>query len=422
MLGLFLLAPEKARKVVEAPNRADDRWFVLIVCLFAAYVRLRAIQHAAADLDPVHLDGPDSGDYFRTAASTSKDFGQIYAPLFWEKPGYPLFLALLFRLSGPSLAVAWGAQLILGTLSVALTFLLGKRLFSRSVGKLAAFLQAGNGYVIAFGSYIGTEALGLVLIQLSALALIRPEGTTTPGRGRGVLAGFALGATTLVRPEFLLFFPIALIWVLATWHPRVQAAAFLAVAFAAILTPWTVRNHAVRGKWVPFDLPAAQSLFLQQHPKMAKIGVGLNNPKELLGTLARKPLKTLTALFYSPEAPSNIRAFWDYRRYEADDFVHLLKGSLFSRILYIWEYALLVVGVVLGVSWRRSALLLIVFIAYRCLFAAWTYFLSWHRFTIEAFVIIFHAVAIFWLLEGAFKFRFIGGQLGKGTIQSELSG
>ncbi len=406
MIGLYFFAPGILNKGFEA-LKTNEKWLILLIGLFAAYARFRAVQHAAETMDPQYLDGPDSGSYFRTAAATAKNFDAVYEDLFWEKPGYPLFLAALFRVFGTSLKVAWGAQITLGVLSVWLTWIIGRRLLGRVAGTLAAFLQAGGGYFIAYGSYIGTEGLGIVLMQLTVLSLL---GEKPISGSRGFLAGCLFGAVTFVRVGYFLFVPVFFFWLILSRTTHFKGTVLFIVGFIVVFIPWTIRNHSVMGKWTPLYLRANQSLFLQRHPKLAEMKVDFHDPKNLASAFIRHPIGFSAALLHSPEAPKHIRNYWDYTSYQSDDFIHLLKGSSFSHVLHILEYGLFVLGaIILSRKNPAMALLFVLLIVYKCLLGGWSFYLTWHRFHLEFMMIFFYVASLVWLARGLREAPVIGG-------------
>ena len=91
-----------------------------------------------------------------------------------------------------------------------------------------------------------TESLYGLLVALSLLAAYRL--VDAPGTGRAIVLGTTLGLAALTRGEVLLLLPLVLVPVLR--RPQgLRAALVTILAFAVVLTPWTIRN------WVVFDRP-----------------------------------------------------------------------------------------------------------------------------------------------------------------------
>ncbi len=288
-----------------------------------------------------------------------------------------------------------------------MTWIIGRRLLGRVAGTLAAFLQAGGGYFIAYGSYIGTEGLGIVLMQLTVLSLLAEK----PISGsRGFLAGCLFGAVTFVRVGYFLFVPVFFFWLILSRTTHFKGTVLFIVGFIVVFIPWTIRNHSVMGKWTPLYLRANQSLFLQRHPKLAEMKVDFHDPKNLASAFIRHPIGFSAALLHSPEAPKHIRNYWNYTSYQSDDFIHLLKGSSFSHVLHILEYGLFVLGaIILSRKNPAMALLFVLLIVYKCLLGGWSFYLTWHRFHLEFMMILFYVASLVWLARGLREAPVIGG-------------
>jgi 4-amino-4-deoxy-L-arabinose transferase-like glycosyltransferase len=179
-----------------------------------------------------------------------------YAKLNWWPPGYPLFLAMLYTLCGPSFRVAVGLQVVLGTLVCGLTGAIGTRAAGRPVGLVAAFLVAVNPTYIFTTNLIASEnlfALWLVLgLWLAGRASARP-------RRSAALAGISFGAAALTRAAGLCVPLVVAAWQLRRGRGARPAALTLLLATALTIAPWTLRNVLVTG-----------------HPVLVCAGGGLN--------------------------------------------------------------------------------------------------------------------------------------------------
>jgi 4-amino-4-deoxy-L-arabinose transferase-like glycosyltransferase len=179
-------------------------------------------------------------------------------PNAYMSPGYPLFLAGIYQLSGhvwsgrPRLILSL-IQLLIATGTLFGVFLIGRRLFGDRVGLISATLFAlYPPNIIATNLWL-TETLATALIvwfvYVSLVAL------DEDGWWRWALAGALLGAAALVRPGVL---PIALapllVWLLRGERKRVAVAAVTTAATCAlVMAPWAVRNEMVLHKPYPLS-------------------------------------------------------------------------------------------------------------------------------------------------------------------------
>lgn len=185
-------------------------------------------------------------------------------------PGYPLFLAGCRLAFGDDRLVARLAQAALGTLAVWLAARLAASVLGQDgpVPLVAAAIAAVDPYIVAMSALLLSEAtfLPLMLLGLWGLASLWRE----PGPKRAWLVaagtGLAMGLAILSRPSWALFVPLALmVWVVGSKgearRSAVRGALVVALATAAVMAPWWVRNARVVGRFVPTALWVGASLY-----------------------------------------------------------------------------------------------------------------------------------------------------------------
>lgn len=162
--------------------------------------------------------------------------------------GYPYFLSLLFRVTGPSVWAGLIANAILSILIVLLIYLLARKLTGRPA--LAFFSAVGYTILpsqIEWNSVLGSEELFTALLLVSLYIYTR----STDSRSWVFvgISGVVLGIASDVRPITLLF-PVA-IWVYELWILRqrfTKATLTLLVMYVGLaigVCPVTIRNAIV---------------------------------------------------------------------------------------------------------------------------------------------------------------------------------
>jgi 4-amino-4-deoxy-L-arabinose transferase-like glycosyltransferase len=119
-----------------------------------------------------------------------------------DKP--PLFLytqALSFLLFGPTEVTARLPSLIASVVGVGLMYGLGRYLYGRGVGVLAAFLLAASPFTILFASTAFTDSMMVTWVLAGCLAATR---------GRWGWAGISLGLATITKQQGAFFVPLTL--------------------------------------------------------------------------------------------------------------------------------------------------------------------------------------------------------------------
>jgi len=178
-------------------------------------------------------------------------------------PGYPVFLATVQILFGDGYLPARVADALVGTLCIALAWLLARELFGPAEACVAAAVVAVYPFFVLFAVLVLSEVLFMALLLGGALAVARAYGRG--GRVRAAVAGVVFGLATLVRASFL---PVPVltagVWALTRKRHRdapAQAGIMIAV-FALCLVPWALRNWAASdGHLVVTTLRSGLSLY-----------------------------------------------------------------------------------------------------------------------------------------------------------------
>jgi len=158
-------------------------------------------------------------------------------------PLYPVYVAAVFWIGGESYHLLRIVQAFLGVITVWLTFALGRRLFGRSVGLLAALLAAITFPLCDQGRMVMSENLFTPVVLV--LSWVTLNVVQEPNWRNATILGIVIGICDLIRPT-LIFYPLFLILALPFILGRLEAWRLGAVAtLAAILTilPWTVHNY-----------------------------------------------------------------------------------------------------------------------------------------------------------------------------------
>ena len=192
-------------------------------------------------------------------------------------PGYPALVAALGWVAGEGAASAlrW-VQALLGLWVVACVGRLGAAVGGPRAGRAAAWLGALHLPLAGLSALLFSETLFLALFTPALLVLARSardRGSPDARPARDLaLAGALLGLSALVRESALLMLPLLGAW--AAWAARVHApgptgpdskepdppergpggarpALLLLGAACLVIAPWTLRNAAVHGTFVP---------------------------------------------------------------------------------------------------------------------------------------------------------------------------
>ncbi len=191
-------------------------------------------------------------------------------------PGYPWFLTLTYLLFGVN---DWSPRLVqmaLGLVNAALMYFLGRRLFGRGIGFIAALFMA---LYWAFPYFEGlltypTVVVCILLCMLHAILRWRER----PNAKGAAAVGFLLGLFGLFRPNALLFAPVLVLWMARVRGnaglSRIRwmlAATSLALGIAAVLTPAFVRNYMVARDVVFISSYGGINFYVGNHPEASLV-------------------------------------------------------------------------------------------------------------------------------------------------------
>jgi len=185
----------------------------------------------------------------------------------WRPPLYPLFLAGIYGLVGHSHLAVKVAQSLIGAGTAVLIYSLGCRLH-RPAALWAGVAASVYGPLVASSNEVMSETVYTFFVVLAAsLLTVAPR---YPGASRllpadtAPLAGVAIGLAALTRPVGLLWWPAALVVAAirgpGSWREGVAArrrwlrrAMWITGGLVLTVSPWTIRNYAVHGSFVPIS-------------------------------------------------------------------------------------------------------------------------------------------------------------------------
>lgn len=189
---------------------------------------------------------------------------------FFRAPLYPYFLAGLFSLFGANTVLVRVVQIVIGSASCALAYGVASRCFGQRVGVTAGVLCSVY-WVLA---YFDAELLLPVLLVFFALLGFLLVFIAVERRSPvlGAAAGLAFGLFSITRPNMLVFYPFAVIWLArvarstAGRRPALLATLF-AIGFALPPAAVTIRNRVVADDWVVVSSQGGVNFFIGNNPE-----------------------------------------------------------------------------------------------------------------------------------------------------------
>lgn len=182
-------------------------------------------------------------------------------------PGYPAFLAVVWRvMGGESLRAVLYAQAILGTLTAWIVYRLARSFETSGAPRGTAWIAAAITLLEPYALILGSLELSETLFTTLFAGCIGLAKSTHQKRSalRATLLGFLIAAAVYVRPSAILLGPITAALYLMFAKDRMPALRWVAMAAivgAIILAPWWVRNARLYGRPVLTTLNVGESLY-----------------------------------------------------------------------------------------------------------------------------------------------------------------
>jgi hypothetical protein len=196
--------------------------------------------------------------------------GMDQEPWILRPPGYPAFVALLLKASGPPPVSTWAwraqarplvyaAHAVVMAAAATLLFVWLSGWLRPQLALGAAILFGLSPLAVAWVGmlhYTTVHLLGLVAAMWALQrAFLEPERVRLM-----LLTGALVGLVTLVRPVTLVLPAFAFVALIVrsrgSWRPALRSTALLTLGMAVVILPWTARNYAVSGRLVPVNLQA----------------------------------------------------------------------------------------------------------------------------------------------------------------------
>lgn len=267
-----------ARLGVDADRRPDGRWLIAILSV-GALLRLAWALYATQEPTSPIVSG-DPFNYFYLGQEIAAGRGYVNMatgePTAYYPVGYPAVLGVLFwfvqhsPLPDDLALAATLLNVVLGTASVALVYVIARHVFGVRTGLLAASIMALFPNPIFYVATLQLETV-FIFLALLAVSIIATHDWRTgpPSQARLLLFGGALGLSAVVRPFSLPILLALAAAVAATgigWRGVVRTTLLPALAATAVLAPWAIRNLVVMDAFIPFSSNGGDTLCMDRGP------------------------------------------------------------------------------------------------------------------------------------------------------------
>jgi 4-amino-4-deoxy-L-arabinose transferase-like glycosyltransferase len=177
----------------------------------------------------------------------------IFIPEVIRTPGYPAFVAVIYRLFGVNTLPVAIAQAFVFAMICLMVYAIGRRVAGENTATVAASMTALFPPLPYFGALVLTEVWTTFMMVSACVVCLR---AMQHDRFRDfILAGVLFSLTTLVRPAFFLLpFGLAIAMPILVPSERARARrigqwAALVLAAALTMVPWFTYNYVYLGRF-----------------------------------------------------------------------------------------------------------------------------------------------------------------------------
>ncbi|MCJ7778914.1 MAG: tetratricopeptide repeat protein, partial [Sedimentisphaerales bacterium] len=245
---------------------------VVGIFLLAFGVRLVYLLESSAN-PSFEMPTVDSAIYDNMARSVANG-KPMNDNFFWQPFLYPVFLSVIYSVSNSSIICAKIIQVLLGSITCSLTYLLGKRIFDRDAGIIAAIMTAFYGPLIFLDGELVANSWETLWYVVLILLILK---AASKGIWFCVILGICGGLSTNTRPTIIPFLITTVGWLAIVFYrarlrwPQISTRlAGILCGFALITIPVAVQNLRITGHFGFLPSSGGINLFVGNNPNLTE--------------------------------------------------------------------------------------------------------------------------------------------------------
>ncbi|HEX4049242.1 MAG TPA: glycosyltransferase family 39 protein [Elusimicrobiota bacterium] len=169
-----------------------------------------------------------------------------------REPGYPLLLAGIYLVTGPSYRAGQAANCVFGCLTILLIFLMGRAVFGRRTAWLAAVIATFYPQFLYYTATLERETFQTFLLALTVWLILRASrvGTLRSWIAPGIVSACCALTNSALLPAGLMLAPA--IWLLGRrlGRERLRGACVYLGIMLLVCSTWTLRNERVFHRFI----------------------------------------------------------------------------------------------------------------------------------------------------------------------------
>lgn len=197
----------------------------------------------------------------------------------WRTPGFPLFLAFVYRIFGHSFLAAKISLAVVSSVTSILMYPLCRFFFRNKPALMASWIYAIYPAAIFWTGYICPVTIEIFLLVSFTICLL-----TANKKGNRLiffLSGLLLSMGILVRSVFVLLLPLSFLWLFIINRKNI-ARNFLMLLIGCMILfgPWIIRNFKIHKEIVLTSTEGGQVCYIANNPDSLSQPSGYRNPTQ----------------------------------------------------------------------------------------------------------------------------------------------
>ncbi len=372
-------------------------------------------------------------DYLYDSWAQSIAAGNVIGKeVFYGLPLYPYFLGFVYFLFGYNVFTAKAIQFFIGSVNCGLVYLIGRKIFNRPIGIIAALALAAFSTDIYLEGFFVSSFLAIFLNCVIILLILSMKEGGSPAKW--LITGVVVGLSALANGSVLIFLVLLIFWIYSAFKGMnkgrlaSRVAALLAGA-VLVVSAVTVRNYAAGKDFVPITAHAGITFYAGNNPLSdgsfylpRSVGTSVIDSKkntrviaERVSGKALKPSEVSRFWFgqgtaFMTKEPvkflrltvNKVLLFWN-----AHEIPDILPMAFFERYAPLLKLPLVsfaavcpfaLVGMFICFRYRRPDIILLYIFIGSVFLSTVIYFVnSRYRLMAVPFLAVFSAAAIYWL-------------------------
>lgn len=261
---------KKYRKLKDKQKR-DKQAIRIFLAIFLLALLVRGVYLYQSRNSPnFYIPIIDSMTYDHLARQAVKN-KEITGDFFWQQFFYPFFLMIVYSLTNYSIITVKIIQITLGSITCALVYRLGEKIFDRKTGVIAGCLTAFYGPLIFFdGELLAASWAAFWTAALLALLLKVAESKDIKFC---ILLGLCSGISIVTRPNFIPFLGLSYLWLLITWtrdkvsfDKLVFAMASTIIGLLIVTIPVAAKNYQLSKRFSFLPGTGGVNMYIGNNP------------------------------------------------------------------------------------------------------------------------------------------------------------